>query len=209
MIGLLLITLVLLNNATYPGGTVNVTVQGNGTLKLLDNCTYFCGYNSNLINVTGGNYTICVSYSCKEGNYSIIADGKSYNFTVLKPTYDYLRNSTVRLELEKKKLEKKVEMLNETIYKLKKENEELQDKLDDYVNLTAKLKNENSKLRSEINELEYRISQLESKVKELESDKNYLESTLEVIQNLYHYSKLALTFILAFVVGSYVAIVRR
>ncbi len=209
MIGLLLLTLVLLNNATYPGGTVNVTVYGNGTLKLSDNCIYFCGYNSNLINVSSGNYTICVSYSCKEGNYTILADGKSYNFTVLRPTYGYLRNSTVKLELEKKELEKKVEILKETLDKLKKENEKLQDKLNSYVNITAKLKNENFELRGEINELEYKISQLESKVRKLERDRSYLESTLEIVQNMYHYSKLALAFIVAFVVGSYVAIVRR
>ena len=195
MINLILLTLVLLNNTTYPGETVEIYVQGEGTLKLSDNCTYFCNFNKNCINATSGNYTICVSYSCKEGNYTIIADNTSYNFTVLKPTYDYLLNSTIKLEIERNKL--------------KKENENLMTKLNEYINLTAMLEKEKSNLEKTINELKDRISYLENRVSELELDKNSLESALNSLQKLYYYSKLALIFILAFVVGAYVAIIRR
>lgn len=209
MIGLILLTLMLVNNTTYPGGTLDVVVEGNGTLTLSDNCTYFCDFYTNVINVSDGNYTICVSYSCKPGNYSITANGITYNFTVLKPDYGYLLNSTIKLESEMNELIAQVENLKNTIERLKEEKDNLTAELRKYMNLADSLERENNVLKRTVNDLRDKVSYLEDRIHKLEKDKSYLESALNLLQKHYYYSKLALVFILAFVVGAYVAIVRR
>lgn len=209
MIGLILLTLVLLNNTTYPGGTLDVIVEGNGTLNLPENCTYFCDSYKNSINVSDGNYTICVSYSCKPGNYSIIANGYTYNFTVLKPDYNYLLNSTIKLESERNRLISQVKNLSDTVRKLKEENENLTAELKEYMALVDSLEEENDVLKKTVKDLQDKISYLEDRINLLERDKSNLEYAFNFLQKLYYYSKLALAFIFAFVVGAYVAIVRR
>ena len=191
MIDLLLLTLILLNNATYPGGYINVSVQGNGTLMLLDNCTYFCGYNTSVINVSDGNYSICVSYSCRPGIYTLIADNKTYNFTVLEPSYSYLLKSILKLERENKNLRLAVEKLNTTLNKLEKENKELTVHLKECTNVTDELMEKINVLMKENSNLRMAILNLENKISE------------------YEYMKIALIFVFAFIVGAYVALIRR
>lgn len=191
MIDILLLTLILLNNATYPGGYINVSVQGNGTLMLLDNCTYFCGYNTSVINVSDGNYSICVSYSCRPGIYTLIADNKTYNFTVLEPSYSYLLKSILKLERENKNLRLAVEKLNTTLNKLEKENKELTVQLKEYTNVTDELMEKINVLMKENSNLRMAIFNLENKISE------------------YEYMKIALIFVFAFIVGAYVALIRR
>jgi len=191
LIDILLLTLILLNNATYPGGYINVSVQGNGTLMLLDNCTYFCGYNTSVINVSDGNYSICVSYSCRPGIYTLIADNKTYNFTVLEPSYSYLLKSILKLERENKNLRLAVEKLNTTLNKLEKENKELTVQLKEYTNVTDELMEKINVLMKENSNLRMAIFNLENKISE------------------YEYMKIALIFVFAFIVGAYVALIRR
>ncbi len=191
MIDILLLTLILLNNATYPGGYINVSVQGNGTLMLLDNCTYFCGYNTSVINVSDGNYSICVSYSCRPGIYTLIADNKTYNFTVLEPSYSYLLKSILKLERENKNLRLAVEKLNTTLNKLEKENKELTVHLKECTNVTDELMEKINVLMKENSNLRMAIFNLENKISE------------------YEYMKIALIFVFAFIVGAYVALIRR
>ena len=201
---ILMITLILLNNTTYPGGYINVSVEGTGNISL-PNCTYI--EDSKILK--NGSYTIRVSYSCKPGNYTIFADGSKYNFTVLNATYEYLINSTIKLEIENVKLK-------DRIRDLELENRNLTRELKHYINLTKDLKDENSilkrnirDLKDKIDSLKGEIAKLKGDVKKLKSDKSYLESILSNLQRIFEYTKVFLSFVLAFLFGSYIAIIRR
>jgi hypothetical protein len=216
LIGLILLTLIFLNNTTYPGGTINISVEGCGNLTLPNNCTYFCGFDSNEIHIKSGTYSICVSFACKPGNYTLIADKKLYNFKVLNASYEYLLNATVELEEKNRNLKK-------TIKKLMSEKKNLTSQLNYLINLTNDLKKRNEILQSEnlvLNEkvaklskqvevLKNNLTRLNNLVIKLENDKRNLEFILGNLKRLHDYIKMSLAFILAFLFGSYLAILRR
>ncbi|WP_457549303.1 hypothetical protein [Archaeoglobus sp.] len=217
MMHLIFLTLILLNNTTFPGGVVNVSVSGNGTLILPNNCTYFCNTNySNSIEVVkGGVYSICVSYSCKPGNYSVIADGKTYNFTVLKPSYEYLLNATATLERKIRhlqsindKLVREKELFSAEIRKLKSENVNLTIQLHECIQTVKNLKDENKYLRENVSALRMQVKSLKSRINELEKSKNRLEYVLNNLTKLQMYLKYSLVFLISLLFGSYVGIWR-
>ncbi|WP_456327526.1 hypothetical protein [Archaeoglobus sp.] len=217
MIHIIFLTLILLNNTTFPGGVVNVSVSGSGTLFLPNNCTYFCdtNYSNSIKVVNGGIYSICVSYSCKPGNYSIIADGKTYNFTVLKPNYEYLLNATATLEKKIRLLQEINEKLireKESLYaencKLKSENANLTIQLNKCIKTVKNLKDENSLLRENLSVLKMQVKSLKAKISELEESKTYLEYVLNNLSKLQTYLKYTIAFLVSLLFGSYIGIWR-
>ena len=219
MIPFLLVTLILLNNTTYPGGYIDLKVvngEENVNMSLTDKCMYFYGYNKSEIPAKSGYYKIYVSYLCKPGNKSIVVDGNYYNFTVLKPDYNYLLESAIKLEREIKILREKIESLKtknkelvENISKLELENRNLiikvqniSNELKYYKDLVEDLKESNQKLEDEKAKLLANLTNLTNLVESLKRDKASLSSILR-------YLELFGLFTIAFIVGSYLAIITK
>jgi len=219
LIYLILVTLILLNNTTYPGGYIDLKVvdgKENVSMFLIDNCTYFYNNNKSKIPAKSGYYRIYVSYSCKPGNKSILVDGRCYNFTVLKPDYYYLLNSTIRLEREIKLLQDKIKSLTtrnreltENLSKSKLENLNLTAKIQNifnelkyHKNIIKQLEENNRKLKDERIKLLEQINNLTSTIENLEIEKSNLNLVIK-------YLEIFVTFIIAFIVGSYLAIITR
>jgi len=220
-------------------GLTLVVPEGYYILELSDNNTYFEGYYTTTINATGGEYAIRVMYSCEPGTkYVYIKDENgsvmdSVSFLVKSVTVSDFSNliaSAEELDYENLKLKRENKELNERIKNLEKNldslntiNLELHKKIQEYLDEIEDLRSElnqtkeaNKQYKQKIDELEVKIDQFESEKSSLENYKTQAEKNikalnekLNVLESYLETFKMAFFFVSAFLIGTYISLIRR
>jgi cell division protein FtsB len=208
---------VLLNLTTFPGGFVEMDVNGCHYLKLLDNYTYFLENGKREIYACNGTYTILVKPICAEGNKTLIVDNKTkINFTVLKPSYDYLLNITASLtkentvlKQENLKLITQIDNMNKTIEKYELKVKEYELKVQEFNNIIYNLKFENSKLKNENKNLKLKIKNLTTQVENLKSQILELEKVINTLNRYVFKLKILAEILGGILLGVVIAVTIR
>ena len=233
---LLALLIALQPTAVYPGENVTLTLDEKGTyfLQLADSCTYFKDSGTTTLTAGKGSYVIETRFTCEPGYKYVIVNknGKEVKvkFEVKEPTYDYLRNATIKLDNEIFLLKAQLndlnaenEKLNATIENLTTSIEALNTTIENYKKLVKELQKENENVVKERDTLKAKIKDLEKKIENLQNDKLLLESKLKEsgevlsslegrltnLEGLVNILKTVFLFVLSLLAGSYVAILRR
>ena len=226
----LLLVAVLSSQICVQGGTVNLTLEHPAHV-ILDECMYFEGLLLNDVNLTPGVYQIRVTHSCLGlKNIRVYSNGTSEILSVEVRKSENVEDDVIKLEEEvlslKKSLKKAIEdknYLNSVIETLNTLNVELYDKI-------KKIRDENEKLKVELEEIKTRASNYSDTLKKLEAELSKIKqdmdkltrenenlkeklqsakSSLGSTQAYLEFFRTSFFFVLALLVGTYFALIRR
>ncbi len=227
---ILLVIAFLSATTAVQGGTINLTLDQPAEV-VLDDCMYFQDLLTSSANLSAGTYQIYVSYKCTGVKEIEIKRGSETE--VLQINVHEVQDPVSELE----KLDEVIFKLKKEINTLKMKNEYLSDLIDTLnsinVELYDKLKksrSENEKLRKELadaksasencsnllSQLQQDVDRMKGEIQNLQSENAALRLELSQMRNVADSTAAYLEifrsmffFILAFLIGSYFALMRR